>query len=167
MLSPKDRFQQNRDQEIAAQVFEDEAVIMRLTDGAYFSMNRVGGLIWEAVESGGTLAEAVSAVTRRFEVTPEEAGADIGRLLETMVQERLLTRSPGTDPPPPRVPGFPESAVPAESVAPPYSGAPRESRERLSYEPPFLSRHDDVADLLALDPPFGEDCLCGRDREKS
>jgi len=161
MLSTTHRLCQSREEEIAAQVFEDEAVIMRLTDGAYFNMNRVGGVVWEVVEREGTLADVVLALTQRFEVSPDQARTDAQHLVEAMIQEGLVTPS-HQSPEPHRTQG-PE--IRASEIQGPEVQASA-GRERLPYETPLLLRHDDVADLLALDPPFGTDCLCGRDRPR-
>jgi hypothetical protein len=151
MLDPKQVLRPNREEEIAAHVFDDEAVIMRLTDGAYFNMNRAGGLVWNALEQGCNLDDVVSAVTARFQVSADQARADVERLLEDLIRERLVASSEA---------GHPDTAH--SSLQATVGSLSRVTLERMPYESPTLLRHDDVADLLALDPPFGEDCLCGR-----
>lgn len=142
MLELSDHLHLNDQEEVAAQVFDDEAVIMRLTDGAYFNMNSVGGAVWEMIEQNCSLEETIAAVTRRFEVPPERAQADVQRLIEQLIRERLVTSSNG---------GHRAASQQSE-----------ETGEKLPYETPVLHGHDDMGDLLALDPPFGTDCKCGR-----
>lgn len=143
MLKLGDRLHLNDQEEIAAQVFEDETVIMRLTDGAYFNMNRVGGTVWEMIQQDGSLEEAIAAVLCRFEVCREKARTDVWQLVERLMQERLVI-----------------SSNDGHGVA---VHEPEETGERLPYETPILHSHNDMGDLLALDPPFGTDCKCGRD----
>ena len=143
MLKLSDHLHLNNQEEVAAEVFDDEAVIMRLTDGAYFNMNRVGGTVWEMIRQDRSLEEAIAAVVRRFEVPREQAQTDVQQLVGRLIQERLVTSSND---------GHPAANQELEGTD-----------EKLPYETPVLHGHDDMGDLLALDPPFGTDCKCGRD----
>ena len=50
---------QPRDEEVAAKVIEGEAILINLANGVYYSMEKVGGLIWEMIEGRHTLREMV------------------------------------------------------------------------------------------------------------
>ena len=132
MLALHDRLRA-REEEVAAKVIDGEAILINLANGIYYSMDKVGGLIWEMVEGGHSLEEVVAAVVTRYEVDREQAEADVRRLAEELLQENLVRVS--------------EDGV--------YSAAKSEpgERELRLYDAPRLNIYRDMGDLLALDPP--------------
>jgi hypothetical protein len=120
--------------EIAAKVIDGEAVIINLTNGMYYSMEQVGGMIWAMIGEGRSLGEIVSAVTRRYEVSPAQARADVERVAAELLEQKLVRL---TD----------EGA----SVS---DGRDVEPLQKLPYESPVLNTYSDLGDLLALDPPM-------------
>jgi hypothetical protein len=133
MLTPQDRLSPN-EAEVAAKVLDGEAIMINLSNGMYYSMDKAGGLIWEMIAAGHTLAEIADAILSRYDVSPEQAEADVQRLAGELIQENLVTVS---DKPP----------SPAERQE-------RGAGHRLPYEPPKLNIYRDMGDLLALDPPM-------------
>jgi hypothetical protein len=96
-------------------------------------MDKVGGLIWDMVESGYSLEGIIQGVTERYDVAREKIESDILELVEEMLRENLVAVSEDGGP-----------AVEAPQVAP---------GEKLPYEAPKLNIYRDMGDLLALDPP--------------
>lgn len=133
MLSPQNRLRPN-ETEVAAKVLDGEAIIINLSNGMYYSMDRVGGLIWEMIEGRHSLEETITAITARYNVSPEQAQADVQRLAEELIQEKLVIVS---DQKP--------SAGQTEEIR---------SQQSLPYESPTLNIYRDMGDLLALDPPM-------------
>jgi hypothetical protein len=120
-------------EEVAAKVIDGEAILINLATGVYYSMDKVGALIWEMIAGKQSLHEIVAAVTVRYEVSQEQASADIRRLAEELLQENLVkTAANGAEPSPSSQP----------------NGASKDS-----YEAPVLNIYRDMGDLLALDPP--------------
>jgi hypothetical protein len=119
--------------DVAAKVIDGEAIIMNLSNGLYFSMDEVGSALWEMVEAGCSLEEMAGALNDRYQVARDTAEADIGKLAEQLVEEGLVIVSEDG----------------GEAVAPP-AGADAVG----PYSAPTLTRYDDMADLLALDPPM-------------
>jgi hypothetical protein len=132
MIESHARLRPNTD-DVAAKVIDGEAIIMNLSNGLYFSMDEVGSALWEMVEAGCSLDEMARALNARYEVAADTARADVGRLAEQLVEEGLVIVS--------------EDA--GEPVTPPGGTA-----AAGSYAAPTLTRYDDMADLLALDPPM-------------
>jgi hypothetical protein len=132
MLELDSRFAPNAS-DIAAKVIDGEAIIMNLSNGLYFSMDKVGALIWESVEAGHSVQEIGDLVQGRFAVDPETAQADVARLLEELLAEDLVQTKDGEG-----------SGEPVD-----FNGEPR-----ADYIPPVLNKYSDMADLLALDPPM-------------
>ncbi len=133
MLTPLERLRPN-EAEVAAKVLDGEAIIINLSNGTYYSMDKVGGLIWEMIELRQSLDETIAAITARYEVSPERAQADVRRLAGELIQENLVIVSD-------------ETTSPAERQD-------EVMGQRLPYEPPMLNIYRDMGDLLALDPPM-------------
>lgn len=123
------------EEECAAQVIDGEAVIINLLNGTYYSLDKVGGAIWELAAAGHTTPEIVQRIAARYDVDSDRARRDVDRLTQELLAERLLV--PATAPS-----GQPD-AVPTDA-----SGA------RIAYDEPVLTTYRDMAELLALDPPM-------------
>jgi Coenzyme PQQ synthesis protein D (PqqD) len=133
MRLPQSRFRIN-DAEITADVFDGEAIILNLATGAYYSIDKAGGLIWSMIAAGHSLEEVVAALRTRYDVPEAEAHADVERVVDDLVRENLVLASEGNQAPEP----FPETTAP----------------ERVRYVTPTLNIYRDMGDMLALDPPM-------------
>lgn len=133
MLTPQSRLRPN-EKEIAAKVLDGEAIIINLSNGVYYSMDKVGGVLWEMIAEGRSVEEMVAAIIGRYQVPPEQAHVDVERLAAELIQENLVFVS---DQPPP-----------------PQEHRAGESHDKLPYESPRLNIYRDMGDLLALDPPM-------------
>jgi hypothetical protein len=124
---------QPRENDVAAKVIDGEAIIINLANGIYYSMDKVGALIWDLIQGGHNLAHMIVLVTERYEVSRERAEADIEELANELLRENLVTLSE-------------EGSRAAETRQ-------LERQEKLPYEVPKLNIYRDMGDLLALDPP--------------
>ena len=131
MLNLSSRLQPNRE-EIAAKVMDGEAIIINLTTGVYYSMDKVGGLVWDLIDGGSSVEEIVEFILSRYDVGRERAEADVERLAAELMQEKLVLESNG-------------EVTPTERKI--------SEQDKLPYEPPKLNIYHDMGDLLALDPP--------------
>ncbi len=132
-MSPLHRRLRPREEEVTSKVIDGEAIIINLANGMYYSMDKVGGMIWEMVQGSHTLDEIVATIVARYDVLRGEAQADVERLTAELLQENLVAVS--------------DHDLPL-----------RENHEllqerKLPYEVPKLNRYSDLGDLLALDPP--------------
>ena len=118
---------------VAAKVIDGEAIIMNLTNGAYYSMTGTGADVWEMIERGGS-AEAIGAgIARRYRLDQHQALVVVERLVSELLVEGLVVRADGED----AVAGTLEPGVSSQS-----------------YQAPLLNKYTEMADLLALDPPM-------------
>jgi hypothetical protein len=122
-----------RGEEVAAKVIDGEAIIINLATGVYYSMDKVGGLIWDMVQSGHSLEEIIHGVTERYDVAREKVESDVQELVEELLRENLVAIT--------------ENGAPADAASQLPPG------EKLAYEAPKLNIYRDMGDLLALDPP--------------
>ena len=125
---------QPRENDVAAKVMDGEAIIINLANGVYYSMDKVGGLIWELVERKYSLEEMITATLAQYDVSRGQAQGDIEELLDELLRESLVTVSNDGS----------------------KSDGKRElaQQAKLPYETPQLHTYRDMGDLLALDPPI-------------
>jgi hypothetical protein len=131
MLNLHDCFRP-REEEVASKVIDGEAIIINLANGVYYSMDKVGALVWDLLQAGHTLEEIVVGVTGRYDVAREQAESNVQDLVQELVQENLVVSTENG------------AAAPAQDM---------EHQDRLPYEIPKLNIYRDMGDLLALDPP--------------
>ena len=118
---------------VAAKVIDGEAIIMNLTNGAYYSMDGVGGLMWHGIELGQQGDVIVDRIALRFGADAARVRADFDRLVAELLKEGLILESDVDSAPP----------APADG-----------SLSDTGYTAPVLNKYTDMADLLALDPPM-------------
>ena len=131
MLKLQSRLRANH-REVASKIIDGEAILIRLSDGTYYSMSGVGGAVWELIEEGESLASIIASVQSRSQAPGDQVETDIRRLAQDLLRERLIEVHEDGGTTRPREPG--ESGT-------------------LVYEPPELNIYQDMKDLLALDPP--------------
>ena len=109
--------------------------MINLTSGLYYSMDKVGGLVWSLIVDGSSVEQVAEAVATSYSVPVGRARDDVRRLVRELLDESLITIAAGSS-----------AAVPSTAVAA-NSG---------QYKTPTLTRFDDMADMFALDPPLPE-----------
>ena len=122
------------DAEVAAKVMDGEAIMINLSNGMYYSMELVGGHVWEQIDAGRSLEEIVQSIVSTYDVSWDQAAADLDSLVTDLLAESLVF----------------EQAGPTEASIP----VPPASAGKQPYEPPLLNKFSDMGDLLALDPPM-------------
>ena len=122
-----------REEEVASKVIDGEAIIINLANGVYYSMDKVGALVWERLQAGYTLDDVIRVVTATYDVSPEQAESNVVELVEELLQENLVVTSENG------------ASHAAEVIA--------EQEGKSPYELPKLNIYRDMGDLLALDPP--------------
>lgn len=118
---------------VASKVIDGEAIIMKLTNGAYYSMDGVGAVIWEGIERALSRNGIVERVLGRYDVDRARAEADFDRLVMELLAEGVIV------------------ATEAKGDAAPPSD---DAGKGKAYAAPSLNKYTEMADLLALDPPM-------------
>jgi hypothetical protein len=119
--------------DLAVKVFDDEAIIINLANGIYYSMDNVGGFIWGLIAQRRSVGEIVAAVAAQYDVAEARAQSDLQRLAAQLVQERLVLSA---------------------DDGPPADHPPARGDSRLPYATPTLEIYRDIGHLFALDPPM-------------
>jgi hypothetical protein len=69
---------------------DGETVLLALSTGRYYTLNRVGSIIWEHCTGQNTVRDIHAKLCEGFEVAPELALDDLIALVNQLVQEGLL-----------------------------------------------------------------------------
>lgn len=135
-MSAADRRFHVNTQLVASEVVDGEAVIINLSSGMYYTLDKVGAEVWQLVELGCSTRHMAHLLAKHHGVAPETVLSDIDELFTSLLEQELVV--PSTDPTPdsPTLP----------SVAQPSNG----------YQKPALVIYTDMSEVLALDPPLPE-----------
>jgi hypothetical protein len=132
MAEQRGPFAPNRD-EVAAKVIDGELIIIRLSDGTYYSMDNVGTRLWELIERRHELPAVIETIAAWYDTPVDRVDRDTTPLVEELLAERLI--------------------VPVEPAAADRPGAEARPSDLLAYDTPRLNVYRDMGNLLALDPP--------------
>jgi len=63
---------------------------LSLDEGTYFSLNEVGGMVWDLCDGVHTVGEVIDAVCAEFDAPPDTVEADVIALVDELASELLL-----------------------------------------------------------------------------
>lgn len=69
---------------------DGETVLLDLSTGRYYTLNRLGSVIWELCTGHHTISDIHAVLSDRFDVAPERALDDLVTLVNELIQEGLL-----------------------------------------------------------------------------
>jgi hypothetical protein len=69
---------------------ENEAVVLHLSDGNYYSLNETSIYFWEALRDRQPLAPVIDRVVSEYETTPEEVVKDLRIFLQELLDYKLI-----------------------------------------------------------------------------
>ncbi len=67
-----------------------EAVILSLKDGVYYGLDPVGARIWSLIHEPKTVGEVRDAITKEYDVEPEQCERDILELFQQLWDNGLI-----------------------------------------------------------------------------
>ena len=79
-----------RDERIVWRRGDDGVVVLNPKDGQYFSLDDVGGRIWELCEGDRSVAEIADALAAEYDAEPAAIQADALELLGELRDEGLV-----------------------------------------------------------------------------
>ena len=77
-------------EDVIARTVGDETILLDLQSGTYFTLNRVGSVIWQALQDGPSIDELTADVVAGFEIDAPTARADVAEFLGEMATQGLL-----------------------------------------------------------------------------
>jgi hypothetical protein len=120
------------DAEVASKVMDGEAILINLSSGTYYSMDKTASFIWSLISLQYDSEEIINKVSEIYNVNADKIKKDIEDLIENLINEKII--------------------IPSDAAA--RSGDFTESPENADYQKPELNIYNDMKDLLALDPPM-------------
>ena len=69
----------------------DTVIAMHVTTGRFVAFNETAGLIWKMLDTPRTVAEIGARLADEYEVTPEQAIADMSPLLKEFIENGAFT----------------------------------------------------------------------------
>jgi hypothetical protein len=120
---------------VTHEVIDDEAVIINLETGNYYSLDGAGAEIWTLLAAHARLTSIVDRLMQRYTGERSEMERALLVLIAELDREQLIA---------PYDPGA--HALPLEPAVPAAAEA------RPAFEPPVLQKFTDMKELLLLDP---------------
>ena len=80
-----------RRSDILAQAAGETVILLTPDSGEYFTLNEVGGRIWDLADGSRTVTEIAAALADEYDAPAEEIRADALELLGELAGERLLS----------------------------------------------------------------------------
>jgi hypothetical protein len=88
-LDPSTRLQ--RSPNATFQVVADEAILIHLQTGVYYSLNEVGTAFWELLDGQRSLHDCAAHLAAEYNAPPEVILADLDELAGELAKEGLVT----------------------------------------------------------------------------
>lgn len=123
------------EESVASKIIDQEAIAINLVTGDYFSFSGCAPVIWKALMKGADLHRIMAMVQDGYEGLPPDVDQQISEFLGQLIAEKLVVAMPD------------DTILSTHQVDEPRRG---------SYEAPRIDKFDDMAMMLALDPPMPE-----------
>lgn len=79
-----------RSDTVTFQVVADEAILIRLDTGTYFSLNKIGTQFWQLLDGRQTIAQHAATVADQYQVAATMVTADFVELAAKLAAEKLV-----------------------------------------------------------------------------
>ena len=75
---------------VVFQVLDEEAVLLNLDSGLYFSLNEVGTRFWQLLAESPSVDHAIDSLEQEFDVGRPTLQADVLQLIDNLKAEKLV-----------------------------------------------------------------------------
>jgi len=79
-----------RMEQVVAQKATDDWLLFNVSNGNYYSLNDIGGRIWELCDGTRTVSQLVTALAAEYDASTEVLEKDIVELLEGLQEGKLI-----------------------------------------------------------------------------
>lgn len=79
-----------KDSEVLFTSMGEDAVLLHVQRGDYYSLNKVGARLWTLNDGKKTIADLAREITDEFEISQDEAESDIIELAQQLEKEGLV-----------------------------------------------------------------------------
>ena len=77
--------------DVLFQEVSGEMVLLDLSSESYFGLDEIGARIWQLLNDGSSVGEALDALLQEYEVSRETLEADVGELLGSLAEAGLIS----------------------------------------------------------------------------
>ena len=123
---------------VVHETIDEEAVIINLMTGRYYSLEAVGVDLWDLVEGGSPIATMIEVLRERYDITNFDLPDIVIRFLDQLKDESLIVPAPS-------------HVAEGADLSVPLNGGAALS-EKPAFAPPILQKYTDMEALLLLDP---------------
>ena len=75
---------------VHTRLFDGELVILDMARGEYLSLDAIGSRLWAGLEAGKSIEDVAAEVVAEYEVSVEQATADLEALTEELLELGLV-----------------------------------------------------------------------------
>lgn len=79
----------NRSEKATFQIVADEAILIHLDTGTYYSLNRVGTEFWQMLDGEHTIRQHAEHIAQQYDVDPDVVVEDLVELAQELTDENL------------------------------------------------------------------------------
>jgi hypothetical protein len=126
------RYRVNHPQ-VINEMIDGEAIMINLVTGSYYSLDSLGGEVWELLQKSLSVDDIVTQLSFRYDASDDAIRSAVESLLEELSREQLVA---------------PDNNSGAASSLP-FGSRPA---QRLPFRAPRLEKFTDMQDLILLDP---------------
>lgn len=81
----------NKDK-VASRIINEEAVLLNLDNGFYYSLNKTGSEIWQYLQEGRSVEEILRILEKKYATAAGLLKKDILVLINDMLKEKLIVK---------------------------------------------------------------------------
>jgi hypothetical protein len=129
----QDTFYRVNTDSIVHEIVDGEAIIINLQTGTFYNTSGVGLDIWRLIGAGASMGQLVDAIAEAYQQDRVTAEAAIRGLTDQLLAEDILLCEAAAT-----VVAAPRARLTAPAAT--------------TFEPPRLDKHENLSDLLLLDP---------------
>ena len=86
-----EKFYKINSEEITYRIVDNEAVILNLKTGKYYSLNETATFIFKLLAAKTVTSEIIDRIAEEFEINKDNASADLKALIKDLTAEKIVT----------------------------------------------------------------------------
>jgi hypothetical protein len=80
----------SRSEQVTHQIVAEEAILINLTTGTYFSLNKIGTEFWEMLDGQQTIQQHAETLAKKYSVEVAMVASDLLELADKMAIDHLV-----------------------------------------------------------------------------
>ena len=80
-----------RSESASYEIVADEAILIDVNSGTYFSLNSVGTEFWQMIDGERTIGAIAGTIAAKYDVAPDMVANDLIELAEKMAADKLVS----------------------------------------------------------------------------